>query len=319
MRINTPGAPAGVQGGGYVAPLLPPDDPTLLADIKASEVVDVSQCETVCLALGPYRNLTTLTAATLFLHPHCQVLNHAGVRVYASPSLDFFVDYTPEKFERFMRYAVHISAQGERGDYGGSIVHSHAFDESHQTMKELFASTGAQVVKPLIKSLFWKESLLTSNHIREKRVDFVQLFAREKRLRFLLPVRNPMDCAVSNLKSVHVKKFMGISENPDLRETTRAILEEIYWVAELKERFPDRFFMYFEHTIDRELLVRLAGFLKLEVQPDWIEKAITAMEIKKGYEHESGLLTWYREHVGQRFGRFPALREKLLRFLPQSA
>jgi hypothetical protein len=315
MRITSTSPALGSQSAPYAVPMLPPDDPTLLADIKASQAVDISQCETVCLALGPYRNLTTLTAATLFLHPHCQVLNHAGMRVYASPSLDFFLDYSVEKFERFMRYAVYISAQGERGDYGGSIVHSHAFDQGH-AMKELFESTGGTVVKPQIKSLFWKESLLTSNHIREKQVDFVQLFAREKRLRFLQPVRNPMDCAVSNLKSVHVKKFPGISENPDLRETTQAVLEEIYWVADLKERFPDRFFLYFEHSIDSELLKRLAAFLKLDASPEWMEKAMAAMEIKKGYAHDASLLAWYREHVGTRFARFPALREQLLRFLP---
>ena len=35
------------------------------ADLAASRGVDISACKSVCLALGPYRNLTTLTAATL--------------------------------------------------------------------------------------------------------------------------------------------------------------------------------------------------------------------------------------------------------------
>jgi hypothetical protein len=311
MRVT----PMGMAKTGSHSAALAADDPGLLADIAASKAIDISQCQTVCLALGPYRNLTTLTAATLFLHPHCQVLNHAGMRVYASPQLDFFLGYSAEKMDRFLRFAIHISAQGERGDYGGSIVHSHAFDAGH-AMKDLFEKAGGETVKPVIRSLFWKESLLTANHIRENQVDLGHLFNQEPRLRFLLPVRHPLDCAVSNMKSVHGKQFPGISDNPDLRETTQAILEEVYWVAELKEKFPDRILTFYEHSIDETFLKQLAAFLKIEPSPIWIQQALAAMEIKKGYDHAESDLAWYRQHVAKRFARFPALCSHLLRFAP---
>ena len=54
--------------------------------------VDPSQLRSVCLALGPYRNLTTLTAGILSLHPQCQVLNHAGVRLLPDPERNFLAD-----------------------------------------------------------------------------------------------------------------------------------------------------------------------------------------------------------------------------------
>ena len=44
----------------------------------------------VCL-LGPYRNLSTLTASIAALHPNCQVLNHAGEKILNNDSLDFFL------------------------------------------------------------------------------------------------------------------------------------------------------------------------------------------------------------------------------------
>ncbi len=293
--------------------MLAADNPTLLADIEASRGVNISQCETVCLTLGPYRNLTTLTAATLFLHPHCQVLNHAGIRVYASPQLDFFQEFTPAKMDRFLRYAIHISASGERGYMGGSILHSHAFDDEH-AMKAIFASTGEKPVKPVIRSLFWKESLLTANHIRALKVDFAHLFSQEARLRFMLPIRNPLDCAMSNLKTEHVRHFEGLSSEPNAREVIQAVLEEIFWVAELRERFPTRFFWYFEHTIDATMLRQMAAFLKLEAGEAWLKAALAAMDIKKGYVHSAADLEWYRHILVRQLSRFPALTTQLLRF-----
>lgn len=39
--------------------------------------------------LGPYRNLTTFTAAIFTLHPQCLALNHAGKRLLNNKT-DFF-------------------------------------------------------------------------------------------------------------------------------------------------------------------------------------------------------------------------------------
>jgi len=51
-------------------------------DIFSSRNMDINNIESVCITLGPYRNLTTLTASVLFLHPNCKVLNYAARRVY---------------------------------------------------------------------------------------------------------------------------------------------------------------------------------------------------------------------------------------------
>ncbi|MEM7479491.1 MAG: hypothetical protein AAF483_31280, partial [Planctomycetota bacterium] len=75
-------------------------------DLVESLTRDIGECQSVCLALGPYRNLTTLTAATLFLHPNCQVLNHAGSRIYGNTEVDFLADYSRERFDRFIQFAI---------------------------------------------------------------------------------------------------------------------------------------------------------------------------------------------------------------------
>lgn len=56
---------------------------------------------TVCSILGPYRNLTTLTASCLMLHPNIQVLNH--YHQLNSQVDNFLLNYSDENFERFIK------------------------------------------------------------------------------------------------------------------------------------------------------------------------------------------------------------------------
>jgi hypothetical protein len=282
-------------------------------DLIKSRSIDVSECETVCLALGPRGNLTTLTAATLFLHPDCQVLNHGGARVYGNRQIDFLSDYSGEKFKQFTQFAIRISTKGYRGDRGGSITYSHAFDSQYKT-KEVFQKTGTGLVKNHIRCLFWKESHRTSNVIHDKHVDLGNIFKKNDKLRFLLPIRNPMDCAMSNVNTGRVSLFKGMNKNTPVGDVTRAVLDEIVWIAGLKELNPDRFFYYFEHDISKKMLVDLATFLKLDPNETWLSDALAIMKTKPSYEHDSKLSTFYREYVTNKFSQFPAMSEGLLLF-----
>jgi hypothetical protein len=208
--------------------------------LLSSRFIDISKCESVCLALGPYRNLTTLTAATIFLHPNCQVLNHAGGRIYGHKQVDFLSDYSIKKFNRFIQFAIKLSTSGKSGKYGGTITSSHAFGPKHP-MKEVYSHTGEGLLKRNIKCLFWKESLRTSNVIRDRNVDLDFIFKNDRRLRFLMPIRNPMDCTLSNLRTAHVNIFTNIKDITSEIEVANAVLDEILWFADLQERYPDRF------------------------------------------------------------------------------
>lgn len=285
-----------------------------LIDLMTSRYLDIQDIESVCLTLGPYRNLTTLIASVLFLHPNCQVLNHAGSRIYGNRQIDFLWDFNKDKLDRFIQFAIKISGKGERGNLGGSITYSHAFDSMHK-MKETFAKTNLPLIKKQIKCLFWKESQSTSNLIRERQVDLASIFEIEDRLRFLLPIRHPLDCAVSNLNTGHVNRFRGLNRNSSIFEVAHAILDEIFWFADLKKRFANRFFYFFEHEISREMLVDLAGFLQLEPNEVWIANALSVMKIKSGYNHDSKLLRFYRDYINDKSSRFPDLSKGLLSFI----
>lgn len=282
-------------------------------DLAAAQNINVSGVKTLCLALGPYRNLTTLTASILFLHPHCQVLNHGGARILGDPQLDFLLDYRKETADDFLRYAIAISTKGKRGKTGGSILHSHAFDEKHKLGKLYRQHFGDTLVKEDIQCLFWKESLRTSLHIRNNNIDLATLLAQEPRLRFLLPIRNPLDCAISNLRTGHAKLF-GLGKEPGTEMVLEAILDEIHWVKGLQEQHPDRFFYFTENHFTADTARRLAEFLDLDPSPAWISVVQEAFDIDKHYDYPQPLLDSYRKLLEQKFAAWPDLQQQLESF-----
>jgi len=280
-------------------------------DLIRSRNREIEDCTSVCLMLGPYRNLTTLTAATLFLHPTCQVLNHAGARIYGNGQVDFLSEYSEERFDRFVRFAITISAKGQGGSLGGSITHSHAFD--YPRMTEAFGED-PRLIKERITCLCWKQSLKTSNRIRDARVDLPAILGSNDRLRFLMPVRHPLDCAESNLRTGHLSLFRGLDKESSVFDVVDAVLDEIYWFALQQEAWPDRFFCFFEHAISAETLVELATFLDLDPSASWLSKAKSVMVTESRYDHSSELVGFYRQAVSDRFSRFPVMSEGLLAF-----
>jgi hypothetical protein len=287
-------------------------------DINAARAIPIDDVASVCLFLGPYRNLTTLTASILFFHPNCQVLNHAASRIFGDKRIDFLDQYDDEKFRTFVQYAIRASGSGGRGKIGGSIVHSHAFDEEHAT-KKLFEESGGELIKQKIRALVWKESLRTSNHIRKQHTDLDAIFARNDRLRFLLPVRHPIDTATSNLKSGHAPLFDGVTNDSPVERVVEAILDEFAWIEQLHRKNPDRFFIFFEHEFARPTLDALADFLRLERDEAWIQHALAAFDIKKRYEHAEPLVKRYCQGVESRFADAPDFKRKLLRFVETRA
>ncbi len=284
-----------------------------LLDMQLSRAIDISTVDTVCLALGPYRNLTTLTASMLFLHPKSQVLNHAGNRIYGNSRLDFLDDFTRHKMDSFIRFAIQISKKGYRGKSGGSIIHSHAFDSGK--VRSVYEKSGLGVVKSEIKCLFWKESLRTSKVIRRRNVDLGAIFEVEERLRFLLPIRNPLDCAVSSIRTGHATIFDGITKASPVSEVVKAILDEFYWFAGLQQRYPERFFCFTQDELSAETLDQLARFLKVEPAPDWIENTLAILDIKPGYKHDEALVGFCKTYIEGRRHEYPEFSERLLKLI----
>lgn len=284
-------------------------------DLRVSADICTDSLKTVCLTLGPYRNLTTLTASVLFLHPRCQVLNHAGGRVFGDERIDFLAEYSDERFQTFVRYALHACTTGRRGSHGGSIKHSHAVVER----SDMAEAVAGMAPKEQVTCLLWKESLRTSNHIRHCGVDLADVLAKNEALRFLMPVRHPLDCAVSNIRKGHVRHFDGLTAGADTETTVAAILDEFVWFRNLQKRHSERFFHYVAHDEPRQVLARLATFLQLEAEQEWLEVGTEAFQVSSQYDHSTDLVGHYRRLVEEKFGSDPKFAQDLLGFVTEES
>lgn len=285
----------------------------------ASRNTDIAEVRTVCLAVGPYRNLTTLTASLCGLHPNCQALNHGGNQILRDRRLNFLRDYSDERFDAFTRFAVYVSANSRKGvQWGGSIVGSHAF--KRDAMREAYAERfGDELVKEHVHSVFWKESLRTSNLLRNEKVDLGAIFARNDKLRFLYPVRNPLACALSNIKVGHVRLFDGLGRDATLHQVIEAVLREFAWMLDQHDRWPDRFFYFFESDDIGRVAADLASFLRLDADPQWMEGVKKAYQLDGSYEYDAATLDFYASRVRRQFAGRTAIAERLLAFATPAA
>ena len=281
--------------------------------IFSSRNIDVSSINTlVCLA-GPYRNLTTLTASIAALHPNCQVLNHAQESILPHQEVDFFSDYSFDKWQRFLQYGLYISLGGARGRIGGSILHSHAFD--HENVIGLYKKRyGESLIKDHIQSILWKEGLYLANHLKKHNVNPLSLIEKQSRLKFLLPIRNILDCAVSNKNTKLAYIFNDIDKNSSLKEIISAILEEHLAFFIQQQKSPSHFFYFFEHSFDKETLKAYCHFANIPYDDQWAQDVLSIFDMKSKYEHNNELISFYKKEVQIKFDNYPEIKEKLLDF-----
>ena len=274
-------------------------NPDFVSQYKKSETL-ANGLSTVGVFLGPYRNLTTLTASFLFLHPECQVLNHAGSRILEENNTNFFQGYSDRKFQEFCRRAILISQGGKRGTYGGSIVLSHAFAE-HERMRESYHGRfGTKLLKRKIRSLVWKESYRVTRFLREQDTDFDDLFANNAHLRFLMPIRNPIDCAKSIINKGMQRKY-GDQASDDFMQLMDVNLEAMNWVLELQERYPDRFFHFYQDQLDASTLEELAMFLGLSIDERWIRDTLGIYQLRSRDDYEPSVVSEYERRIAKVF------------------
>lgn len=279
------------------------------------ESQEIKNLNSVAVILGPYRNLTTLTASVLFLHPNIQVLNHAGIRILGRKQLDFLSNYCEDVFRNFCRYALWASRGGRRGSYGGSIALSHAFERAG--LREIFRQRfKGKPAKSKIKSIVWKESQKIANHIKKQEVNLDRIL-RNSKILFILPIRNPLDCAKSNIRT-GLKKYID-DANGGVRKVLRAILMEFQWVLKLEERWPQSIFHFYEYEFNGEMLCRLAKALKVRPVENWIQDVLQCTRITSRYSHSDHLIEYYMSLVDEIFSSNRDIANRFKRFVQTDA
>ena len=185
----------------------------------------VDDLRSICCLWGPYRNLTTITAAAIGVHPGVKVLNHGGEFVLADSRLDFLRAASPDANSRFLQFALDHQTDGVRGDRGGSIELSHAFDDP--ALRRAYAERPASAA---VGCVVWKESQAVTNHIRSAGLTTGDVVRINPLVRFVLPVRNPVACAASNIRTGHAGRFPGVDRN-SFDEVVDRVVEQIFIFA----------------------------------------------------------------------------------------
>lgn len=203
-----------------------------------------------------------------------------------------------------------MSAEGRRGRYGGSITLSHAFDDDQMqaTYKERFRDTS---IKQDIECLFWKESLRVSRFIQQHAVKLDVIFFMNSQLRFLMPVRNPIDCALSNMKTGHGRALVQSEDELLFEEVLDGVLREFRWFIDLQSNYPDRFFYFIENEFDKSMVLRLAHFLGIEPEPTWVDDVVRNYNIRHPHEYTRSMKDDYYKRVHSYFDAYPGIRDRL--------
>lgn len=282
--------------------------------LEASASYNIERLQTVCFALGPYRNLSTLTASTLYLHPDIQVLNHGGKLVFHDEQNDLFENFESSVVDSFLKFVSYLSNQKQKGDLGGQIVLSKKF--SNNAIFSKYISQNPTILnKENSKVLFWKESALISEKLK-KNLSFLKKMASERvQFKFILPVRNPMDCAISNLKTGHYLRFNNLGSESRKEDILNAILDELKWVLDMQLEYPNHFYVLFENRICPKTISNLSKFLNVTEVDSWVDLMSRAFVSNSRYDIDQTFIELYRELVKQKFISHHSCRNTLIDFV----
>jgi hypothetical protein len=267
---------------------------------------------TVCLFYGFSRNLTTLFASLFALHPKCQVLNHSSKLILVEKD-NFLANRTPKSLEKFVKFAIKNSTKNVKG-VGGSIVTSHAFTTSYSSgeistkYQERF---GGERVKDEIDCLVWKDAAHMTDYLEDNGIPALQVAAAYPEVRFILPIRNLVDCILSN-----VTKHKGRWGENSINEIVEIIVRRTAEFLEMEKKCPNQFMHFFQDEVDSNMVARLGAFMGLESSPEWKQDFLDCYKLKPSDGATAELKKTYSDLVVKYLGGSPEV-SKFLAFAEQ--
>ncbi|MEK8018810.1 MAG: hypothetical protein VSS75_018205 [Candidatus Parabeggiatoa sp.] len=271
-----------------------------------SNRIDIENINNIKLLsiLGPYRNLSSFTSAVLALHPNIQVLNHSYNTVITEKT-NFIKKASNTRINEFIRRATFISSKRTVELFGnwiidGSILDSHAFFNYPDVMNTYENRFGSAQVKDSFQVMVWKESGRLTDYLMRYEKTLINLLDHFPRIKFILPVRNPIDCAISNYKLSYHKllSFEGRSLYESIpSDSLEGMLEYIIyshvWCLRFAENYPDRFFVFSQTDVDYSLFAKLAKFLEVKNDDVWIRDGLKISNFKAHYAYHDNLINTY--------------------------
>ncbi|MDP2685270.1 MAG: hypothetical protein Q8P20_09635 [bacterium] len=245
---------------------------------------------TVCMTLVASRNLTTLFASCCMLHPDIQVLNHFP-SINSDNKTNFLVDYTDDKLNNFVNKVDQINKdQLNKVGEGGIITTDHAFS-SNEGLRNAFHERFSSEHKKDFKSIVWKDS--PRNTLLLQKINMDGLLAKTDKLRFVLIVRNPMDCATSSSAPGYNQRYRLPSKEHILSE----LFERYEWFFDAERKHPGHFMSFFEFDPDYELVCKLQNFLMIDNDEQWKNNFLKFWVMKRKYNHTAEFKKQYHSLI----------------------
>ena len=263
--------------------------------------------------LGPLNNMTTIAATALAFHPNVQVLNHGARHLWEARGCNFLADFTEENFQYFCREAIEYSqTSGISGYPGGSIIVSHTFSNNDMVIRYM-SRYGPNPVKEDVQCIVWKDPMELERYTTKNLIHYEKLFREDgDRLRFLLPIRNPLDTTMSMSRGDNWKQYEGKTNNL-VGDLIDAVIQDIYRFLRLQREFPSRFFFFTQDNFPH-ILEDLAEFLDLDFDETWVQTCQEIWQPRPSYRVLPVMLDFYTMMVKMRFGGFPKVRDMLLEY-----
>jgi hypothetical protein len=270
------------------------------------------QKPTVCLFYGFSRNLTTLFASLFALHPRCQVLNHSS-KLILSDKKNFLALRNRKSIDKFIEFAIKNSTRNIKG-VGGSIISSHAFTSSFSSdeiSQKYQARFGEERVKAQIDSIVWKDAAHMTDYLEDNGISALTVAADYPEARFILPIRNLLDCILSN-----VTKHKGRWGESSIEEIAEIIVRRTREFLQMEKQCPGQFMHFFQDEIDAGSVARIGSFLGLEATPEWIQDFLDCYKLKPSDGATTELKQTYVSLINKYFENSPEIG-KLLAFAEQ--
>jgi hypothetical protein len=189
---------------------------------------------------------------------------------------------------------------------------AHAFDDDG--LRQLYQSRyGSEALKPGAKLLFWKESMRIQLHITQQVGGFPALIGNLPQLKFVLPVRHPVHCAKSNIKTGH-SRLLAPRRHDDFPLILARILDNLRWVLTDPLFNDGNRFVLWENELNQAGMLRLARFCGLDEDAEWA-RGVEAYVSIKDRPAEADEVALYRNLVAEKFSDLPDAATRLRAFV----
>ncbi len=205
--------------------------------------------------------------------------------------------------------ALRLSAGGQRGLKGGSVTLSHAYANNPGFVKAYRSRFGSTLLKTDIRSLVWKESMLIALTLRKQNVKVLELANQCPMLRFIYPVRNPIDCAISNLNQGGMAELICQlrGEMVTLENVIKNIIEYIAWFAEMASKKPDQFQFVLQNSLQGLTALPMQDFLQVDHDKRWQAESQALLSVKPSYSVNNDIREFTRCCIKSQLSQFPLL------------